>query len=372
MLPFVSKRGIVRAADLMDAEAFENAQRYSDRLRLLIEALCAGVPRRHRQRPGRPHVRARRRARAAASGRPTSSTSTPSPPQSFPPTIGYGALGHLHRAQRIPAGPALHYCGSPLQLDFGEGEQPKQVNIVTIAPGVPADVRAVRLTAGRPLRTVRGSIDELAALDIDDDPWLRVVVRGERRAGLADDVRGCSDPASSTCGSTCPTAPSPHRPARPPRPQPAGAVRRVPAVAGRGRRPDRGAVRRAARRGARREAGPPRAGGLRRLPGRRRTVDFTDIELVALVGRTGSGKSTIIDAITFALYGSVARYDDNRAVAPVINQTSTRARVRLDFELGGRPLHRGPARPAARGTAPRRRRPGSSAATRCWPPTPGR
>jgi DNA repair protein SbcC/Rad50 len=66
------------------------------------------------------------------------------------------------------------------------------------------------------------------------------------------------------------------------------------------------------------------------------TVDFTDIELVALVGRTGSGKSTVIDAMTFALYGSVARYDDNRAVAPVINQTCTRARVRLDFELGGR------------------------------------
>ena len=48
----------------------------------------------------------------------------------------------------------------------------------------------------------------------------------------------------------------------------------------------------------------------------RTEVDFTDVDLLALVGPTGSGKSTIIDAITFALYGNVARYDDNRAVAP--------------------------------------------------------
>ena len=63
-------------------------------------------------------------------------------------------------------------------------------------------------------------------------------------------------------------------------------------------------------------------------------VDFTDIELVAMVGATGSGKSSIIDALTFALYGSVARYDE-RAVAPVINQLSTEARVRFEFEIGG-------------------------------------
>ncbi len=65
-------------------------------------------------------------------------------------------------------------------------------------------------------------------------------------------------------------------------------------------------------------------------------IDFTDIDLVALVGATGSGKSTIIDAITFALYGSVARYEHNGLVAPIINQTSTEARVGLTFELNGR------------------------------------
>lgn len=191
MLPFVSKRGIVRAADVMDAEAFENAQRYSDRLRLLVDALCAGF---HQDTANI------LTAHAFVLGAITGGGERPAhlvdeyavTAQSFPATIGYGALGHLHRPQRIPAGPALHYCGSPLQLDFGEGEQPKQVNVVTVEPGLPADVRPARLAAGRPLRTVTGTIDEvagLAGIDIDGDPWLRVVVRGPRRAGLSDDVR---------------------------------------------------------------------------------------------------------------------------------------------------------------------------------------
>ncbi|MDE0376238.1 MAG: SMC family ATPase [bacterium] len=67
----------------------------------------------------------------------------------------------------------------------------------------------------------------------------------------------------------------------------------------------------------------------------RTDIDLADVDLVALVGPTGSGKSTIIDAITFALYGTVTRYEDNRLVAPVINQTSNEARVALDFELDG-------------------------------------
>ncbi|MDX6344332.1 MAG: repair protein SbcC/Rad50, partial [Trebonia sp.] len=37
-------------------------------------------------------------------------------------------------------------------------------------------------------------------------------------------------------------------------------------------------------------------------------VDFGDADFFALVGPTGSGKSTVIDAMTFALYGSVPRW----------------------------------------------------------------
>ncbi len=64
-------------------------------------------------------------------------------------------------------------------------------------------------------------------------------------------------------------------------------------------------------------------------------LDFDGLDLVAFTGATGAGKSTLIDAITFALYGSVARYENKGLVAPVIHQLVNEAKVRLDFESGG-------------------------------------
>lgn len=65
-------------------------------------------------------------------------------------------------------------------------------------------------------------------------------------------------------------------------------------------------------------------------------VDLEGVELFAFTGPTGAGKSSLVDAIVFALYGSVPRYDDRRLVAPAISQGSAEARVRLDFTVDGR------------------------------------
>ena len=110
--------------------------------------------------------------------------------QSFPATASYVALGHLHRPQKIPGASPIHYCGSPLQLDFGEQRQRKQVNVIEAEPGVPAKVDAIDLTSGRGLRTVSGTLHELRSMtDELAEDWLRVRVDEPRRPDLADDVR---------------------------------------------------------------------------------------------------------------------------------------------------------------------------------------
>ncbi|MEU4573227.1 SMC family ATPase [Nonomuraea sp. NPDC023979] len=65
-------------------------------------------------------------------------------------------------------------------------------------------------------------------------------------------------------------------------------------------------------------------------------ISFADTDYFALVGPTGAGKSTIIDALCFALYGTVPRWGKENVIAHALAPSAAAGKVGLVFESGGR------------------------------------
>jgi exonuclease SbcC len=64
-------------------------------------------------------------------------------------------------------------------------------------------------------------------------------------------------------------------------------------------------------------------------------ADFSDVEFFALTGPTGAGKSTVIDGLCFALYGTVPRWGNVNVINQALAPTQTECRVALVFEAAG-------------------------------------
>lgn len=187
-LPFVSQRGIVKAAEIMDLDPDQHAQGYEARLRRIIAGLTedmgtdtVNVVTAHLTVYG---------AEIGGGEREAHIFGYAIPPQAFPGSLSYVALGHLHRQQRIPASAPVWYSGSPMQLDFGEVSDAKGVLVVEAEAGKPASVAEVALEGGTRLVQVRGTLEQILARAEDlEGCYVKVLLDEPARAGLNEEVR---------------------------------------------------------------------------------------------------------------------------------------------------------------------------------------
>jgi len=67
----------------------------------------------------------------------------------------------------------------------------------------------------------------------------------------------------------------------------------------------------------------------------RTEVDFSGVDFFVLTGPTGAGKSTVIDALCFALYGTVPRWGKGNVIRNALAPSAAACRVCLVFEARG-------------------------------------
>lgn len=188
LIPFVSKKGIVGVEELLSLHSDELRATYADRVVRIVTEICAGMDSDtvnlavgHLMVAGSAPDGSERQAHLFEYAVPA---------MAFPSHLNYVALGHLHRQQRVPYPAPVYYSGSPIQLDFGEEEDRKGVLVVEVEQGLPAAVRPRELRSGRHLKTLSGTLEQIAARrDEVGDAYLRIELLEKARVGLADDVR---------------------------------------------------------------------------------------------------------------------------------------------------------------------------------------
>lgn len=189
ILPFISQRNAISASQAITRTEAEINRTYSDNIKAMIDSLTRGFESADAVNLIMTHAMLYGGTKGGGERESQTIFEYALPATHFPSHLHYAALGHLHRRQQIAGPVPLHYSGSPLQIDFGEGENTSVAVIIDVTTDTPARARDVEIAGGRRLRTVHGTLSDLEQLPVSPDDWLRVIISEKPRAGLADDVR---------------------------------------------------------------------------------------------------------------------------------------------------------------------------------------
>jgi exonuclease SbcD len=188
VLPFLSQKWAVKSLELLTQTPAENAGNYDQMMRECIDHLKGGFTSNavnlimaHLTVTGAVHGGGERAAQTIFEYWV--------PAAVFGSEPHYVALGHLHRRQQLPAPCPVVYSGSPICIDFGEQDNTPVALLIDASPDTPAVINDLPIHAGRRLRTVRGTVEELTASAAEfGDDFLRVYVTEPARAGLREEV----------------------------------------------------------------------------------------------------------------------------------------------------------------------------------------
>lgn len=105
----------------------------------------------------------------------------------FPDCLDYLALGHLHIPQKVGGSETMRYSGSPLPVDFGEGER-KKIVILLEFTGMAPRITELPVPRFQELSTLRGDWQTIAAgierlRDGNSKAWLEIIYDGEEIIG---------------------------------------------------------------------------------------------------------------------------------------------------------------------------------------------
>ncbi len=156
MMPWLRRSRVVDAADLMETELAKHQGIYTASWKYALRDLASKFDARHTVNLVLAHVVFT--GAKLGGGERLSETVEDYwvPPADIDVGAQYFALGHIHKAQSMRLAYPAWYCGSPLQLDFGEEQDKKGVLVFEAQAGLPVSaVRPLELSSGRRMVTVR-------------------------------------------------------------------------------------------------------------------------------------------------------------------------------------------------------------------------